>query len=153
METLPNCDPEDLFSISNILEENLDLSSFNIPIKQLLKRWRILDISYIDSNRSCCFTKAYGRYLEGTGSIFAPKTKQECSCIFEQIEQTQNEETKLKLLKSIGLRFFTPKEISRLMSFPEKFSFPNEITNKQRYMLLGNSINVKVVGELIKLLK
>jgi tRNA (cytosine38-C5)-methyltransferase len=41
------------------------------------------------------------------------------------------------------------------MGFPiveGKFSFPATTTLKQRYRVLGNSINVKVVGELIKYL-
>ena len=41
------------------------------------------------------------------------------------------------------------------MGFPiieGKFSFPKTTTLKQRYRVLGNSINVKVVGELIKYL-
>lgn len=58
----------------------------------------------------------------------------------------------LELAQSLNLRFFTPKEISRLMCFPETFSFPKSITDRQKYMVLGNSINVKVVSELIKFL-
>ncbi|KAG0051923.1 tRNA (cytosine-5-)-methyltransferase, partial [Linnemannia elongata] len=45
--------------------------------------------------------------------------------------------------------------VARLMGFPiveGKFSFPKTTTLKQRYRVLGNSINVKVVGELIKYL-
>ncbi len=38
------------------------------------------------------------------------------------------------------------------MGFPKEFSFPDEITLKQRYRVLGNSINVRVVAELIKYL-
>jgi hypothetical protein len=33
-----------------------------------------------------------------------------------------------------------------------KFSFPESVNEKQQYKLLGNSINVAVVSELIKLL-
>lgn len=54
--------------------------------------------------------------------------------------------------KSLKLRYFTEYEISSIMGFPKEFSFPPNITLKQRYKVLGNSINVKVVAELIKYL-
>lgn len=57
----------------------------------------------------------------------------------------------LNCIKKLQLRFFTPTEISRLMNFPETFQFPSNITDKQKYMLLGNSVNVRVISELIKL--
>lgn len=50
------------------------------------------------------------------------------------------------------LRYFTPREICRLMCFPEEFTFPEYITDKQKYRLLGNSINIYVVSRLIFLL-
>ncbi|EEB19817.1 Modification methylase HaeIII, putative [Pediculus humanus corporis] len=48
--------------------------------------------------------------------------------------------------------YFTPKEISKLMCFPDSLIFPNYFTKKQKYRLLGNSVNVHVVSILIKLL-
>ena len=33
--------------------------------KILLKYYKILDIVNYESDRSCCFTKAYGHYFEG----------------------------------------------------------------------------------------
>ena len=61
-------------------------------------------------------------------------------------------EQKLSPLKSLGLRYFTPREISRLMGFPDEFSFPEETTRIQRYRVLGNSLNVTVVAFLIKIM-
>lgn len=110
-----------------------------------------MDICTLESKRSCCFTKAYGKYVEGTGSIFTPKSKNEIDEIYEKLDQT-NEEEYLENAKTLQLRFFTPKEVARLMSFPENFSFPNDVTKNQRYKLLGNSVNVKVVSKLIQIL-
>lgn len=56
------------------------------------------------------------------------------------------------ILNKLELRYFTPREVSRLMAFPDSFNFPAEISRKQQYRLLGNSINVKVVSHLIKYL-
>jgi tRNA (cytosine38-C5)-methyltransferase len=63
------------------------------------------------------------------------------------------------LLKA-GLRFFTPAEIARLHVFPidsfklptntPDFEFPSGLTLRQKWQLLGNSLNVLVVSELIR---
>jgi tRNA (cytosine38-C5)-methyltransferase len=39
-----------------------------------------------------------------------------------------------------------------LMCFPSDFSFPEDYTLKQKYRLIGNSVNVKVIEFLLKLL-
>lgn len=135
------------YKLNDYLDINLNESEYYLPLKTS-KYWPILDICNADSIRSCCFTKAYGRFLEGTGSVLSNYTKEFLDKLFKDYSK-QDDET----LKSIKLRYFTPKEISRLLCFPENFLFPNEISRKQKYMLLGNSINVKVVSELIKLLQ
>ena len=38
------------------------------------------------------------------------------------------------------------------MGFPQEFAFPKEITLQQRYKLLGNSLNVKIVAHLMSYL-
>ena len=48
------------------------------------------------------------------------------------------------------LRYFTAREISRLMGFPDEFVFPASTTLKQQRRLLGNSLNVQVVALLMK---
>lgn len=141
------------FPLLKILEENVDFQSYEIPLKDLQKRATVLDICYRDSRRSCCFTKAYGRYLEGTGSVFSEKPQEQNEEIFRELSNLQpSSQEYQELVRSLKLRFFTPKEICRFMCFPEHFNFPGNVSNRQKYMLLGNSVNVKVVSELIKLL-
>lgn len=141
------------FRISEIIENDTNVEEYHIPNNILQKRLSVLDICYPHSRRSCCFTKAYGRYLEGTGSVFCEENEDKVQSAMEHINNfnTDSEEF-LKCVEKLRLRFFTPREICRLMGFPESFTFPEYITKKQRYMLLGNSINVKVVSELIKIL-
>ena len=55
-------------------------------------------------------------------------------------------------LKSLGLRYFSPREIARLHSFPESFSFPQHVTLRQQYALLGNSVSALVVADLLRYL-
>jgi len=50
------------------------------------------------------------------------------------------------------VRLFTPGELLRLAGFPQNFTFPPEITTRQKYKLIGDSINVEVVARLIHFL-
>ncbi|XP_043645771.1 tRNA (cytosine(38)-C(5))-methyltransferase [Drosophila teissieri] len=148
--------------ISEIVEENVS-SDFLVPDDVLIKRVLVMDIIHPAQSRSMCFTKGYTHYTEGTGSAYTPLSEEESHRIFELVKEidTNNQDgvkseeilqQRLGLLHQVKLRYFTPREVARLMSFPEDFEFPAETTNRQKYRLLGNSINVKVVGELIKLL-
>lgn len=89
-----------------------------------LKYLPVMDVVNMYSKRSCCFTKGYSRLYQGTGSLI----------------KLDNEQ----------IRLFTPKEVCNLMCFPPKFKFPDEVTNRQRYKLLGNSVNVEVVSFVLK---
>lgn len=152
MESLPNtvnCDK--CFPISQILESDVD-KKYYLTDTMLQKRFNIIDICSVESTRSCCFTKAYGRYFEGTGSILSESSIKEIEEVYGQIDSISCPEDNLKLLKFLNLRFFTPREICRLMCFPENFNFPNSVSDSKKYSVLGNSINVKVVGSLIKFL-
>lgn len=140
------------FKLKNILEENVE-SKYFVPEKILMKHGSILDIRTAESDGSCCFTKAYTHYMEGTGSILSPHPVGEVKKKFEDFnDSTESEKDRTKILLDLKLRYFTPKEISRLMCFPNDFQFPNDLTDKQKYKLLGNSINVYVVSQLIYLL-
>ncbi|KAH8409579.1 hypothetical protein KR222_008782 [Zaprionus bogoriensis] len=147
--------------ISSIIEPNAPPETL-LPDDVLAKRVLVMDIIHGTQSRSMCFTKGYTHYTEGTGSAFTPLSEQQSHSIFTAVQQmdmdpanlnsAEAQQRRLELLRQIKLRYFTPREVSRLMSFPEDFDFPAETTNRQKYRLLGNSINVCVVGELLKLL-
>ena len=142
------------YRLEHIIEKSIDDEAYLLPEKLLEKRASVLDIRTPQSRGSCCFTKAYGRYFEGTGSILCPLSSSMLTEKFSQYEKLKdNRETNYtKPLVELKLRYFTPREVSKLMCFPESFEFPNSTTNKQKYKLLGNSINVHVVSRLIYLL-
>ncbi|XP_046467586.1 tRNA (cytosine(38)-C(5))-methyltransferase [Neodiprion pinetum] len=147
-------DVKDAKRILNILEDNIDENNYLISTKILAKHAGVLDIRTAASTKSCCFTKAYGRYAEGTGSVFCPMSEELVSEKYLESKMHGDDiEKKAEVLNSLKLRYFTPREIARLMCFPEDFHFPKTTTTKQKYRLLGNSINVFVVCQLIKLLK
>ncbi|XP_077211031.1 DNA methyltransferase-2 [Tasmannia lanceolata] len=115
------------------------VNQYTVPLS-LIERWgSAMDIVYPDSKRCCCFTKSYHRYVKGTGSLLATVQRNE----------SLPEKTKISSLKELNLRYFTPREVANLHSFPEDFHFPEHINLRQRYALLGNSLSVAVVSALL----
>eukprot|EP00906_Rhabdomonas_costata_P007922 RCo011320 len=98
------------------------------------------DIVYPHSRSCCCFTKAYGRFARGTGSVL--QTARADTVIPEGPHH-------LHLLK---LRYFSPMEVARLHGFRPDYEFPPEVTVRQCYGLLGNSLSVTVATQLLKYL-
>lgn len=104
------------------------------------------DLVGCESRMSACFTKSYKRYFLGTGSVLI-----ENHDLLPQFNDSQPDCHKW-VQEVLKPRFFTTREILRLMCFPESFTFPSDVTEKQAAALLGNSINVHVVALLIGLL-
>lgn len=132
-------------------DPDLNLDQYLLPPKTLLRYALILDIVHPSSRRSVCFTKGYGRYVEGTGSVLQSSTEAEMEYVFRGLEE-QSEEERLSRLQTLQLRYFTPREVANLMGFPQSFAFPEVVPVKQRYKVLGNSLNVLVVSKLLQIL-
>lgn len=164
-----------------------------------------------------CFTKGYGRYIKGTGSVLyigerdTERTIQDgnnnakvdegtdslpmdgvgdsksihsdecCNNKIENIDQElcqedandcnkrKRKESKDMLevqasasqlpytmtpppinLKTCILRYFTPKELLHIFGFMhETFVFPSTISNRKKYELIGNSLNVTIAAYLL----
>lgn len=139
------------YSLESILEDNVS-DEFLVPDKKL-KHGNIFDICYKESKSTNCFTKAYTHYVEGTGSVYTDKSPE---MVKECLERANNYKVDnpqfIESLKELRLRYFTPKEVLKLMAFPKDYNFPQNISLKQCYRLLGNSVNVKVISELLKTL-
>ncbi|NXL00383.1 TRDMT methyltransferase, partial [Mesembrinibis cayennensis] len=132
-------------------EENEEMSQYFLPPKSLSRYAFLLDIVKPTCRRSTCFTKGYGHYVEGTGSVLQTALDVQLESVFKHIEELPEEE-KLVKLSTLKLRYFTPREIANLHGFPPEFGFPDKVTIKQCYRLLGNSLNVRVVAKLISIL-
>ncbi|KAI8594998.1 TRNA aspartic acid methyltransferase 1 [Dissophora ornata] len=147
--------------------EDERMKRYMIPDKTLLKYGRLFDIVKESTRRSCCFTKGYYHFVESTGSILQLVHEKDTATVFDEAEALkakanadpttadENNAKALALLRTLGLRYFTENEVARLMGFPimeGKFSFPATTSLKQRYRVLGNSINVKVVSQLVRYL-
>ncbi|XP_070784272.1 tRNA (cytosine(38)-C(5))-methyltransferase isoform X1 [Enoplosus armatus] len=139
--------------IQDFLEPQMEVSMehYLLPPKTLLRYALLLDIVRPTCRRSVCFTKGYGRYVEGTGSVLQCCTETEMESVFRGLDQ-YSEEERLQRLSKLKLRYFTPREVANLMGFPQSFCFPEQIPLKQQYRVLGNSLNVVVVARLLQLL-
>ena len=146
-------EPDILFNNINIKKK--DIKTFlNIDIendyiknqkyylsKEILSKKNCLsmDIALLNNFSTNCFTKNYSRLFKGTGSILLLNDK-----LYKE---------NLNPIDLYGyLRFFTPQEILKFLFFNDNFVFPENFTEKTKYKLLGNSINVKVVNILLKYL-
>ena len=118
-------------------EEMLKL--YGIKESVLKKSGRLFDIKNINDTNTNCFTKSYGRYVEGSGSVIETNPIEKKDAIY-----TMEEELEMR-----KLRYFSPREMLNLHGFPKDFKFPPDITFLQAYKLIGNSLNVHVVKELI----
>ncbi|KAF9354345.1 tRNA (cytosine-5-)-methyltransferase [Mortierella sp. AD094] len=139
--------------------EDERMKRYMIPDKTLLKYGRLFDIVKETTRRR------YYHFVESTGSIFQMVSEKDTATVFDEAEALKGKPDSptadddnakaLALLRTLGLRYFTENEVARLMGFPiteGKFSFPATTSLKQRYRVLGNSINVKVVSQLIRYL-
>nr|AOE43194.1 DNA (cytosine-5-)-methyltransferase [Rostrostelium ellipticum] len=100
-----------------------------------------IDIKLRDDRNTNCFTRAYFKFVEGTGSILQTADA-----------SIKADASDINSLVPLRLRYFSPKEITRLHCFPESFNFPTSCTLLQCYRLIGNSLNVRIVAELLKYL-
>jgi len=130
------------------LESYLDEGSLEDLVEDqvLLKRSMLLDIVTKESRQSCCFTAGYTRYSEGTGSVIQERGDRDE--VYARAGRTPDE--RVQILSELGLRYFSTREVARLLGFPSSFSFPASVGRRARYKALGNSLNVTVVSLLLK---
>lgn len=127
-------------NLSYFLESNVP-KSFYLPVDVLTKYIKVMDIVTISSTNSCCFTSGYTRMYQATGSIIQMNDSIDAKKLDSKLDDIS--------LDELQLRFFTPREVANLMYFPSKFQFPPDVSLKQMYKLLGNSVNVHVIAWII----
>lgn len=152
---LKNNEPNTLQSYlhPNIISDKLLLSS-----TVLSKYGEVLDIVKPTDSNCCCFTKSYGRYAEGTGSVIQQNGNLDDVYLrAKKCDKGSNEY--IEILKELQLRYLHPYEIADLLGFPVRnndnstfsqhsFVFPPDYDDRMIhcYRVLGNSLNVKVVA-------
>ncbi|KAJ2356531.1 hypothetical protein GGF43_002010 [Coemansia sp. RSA 2618] len=125
---------DEVRQINEFMENLSDAESakYRLSQKTLEKHGYVHDVVTPNDRRTCCFTKGYTHYAEGTGSIL----------------QTEGVVGKDPMTVE-NTRYFTPREVANLMGFPAEFSFPEGTSNKQKYRVLGNSLSVSIVSVLM----
>ncbi|KAJ3893066.1 S-adenosyl-L-methionine-dependent methyltransferase [Lentinula edodes] len=118
---------------------------------RVLEKWgRLFDIAIPSSKRTCCFTRGYTHLVERSGSIIQMNPELNAT-------QASGQQDAVSILRPLRLRYFTPSELLRIFHFnlptiADKFFWPESISTKTKYRLIGNSVNVHVVTELINFL-
>lgn len=114
-----------------------------------------LDVVGENSRRTSCFTSSYGKYFKGTGSVLAYKTSNgpDIPISLQSPEERSFNPNWFEDMLQQGyvLRYFSGDELVRLFGFRQDFKFPSETTTKQRWKLIGNSLNVGVASKVVEL--
>ncbi|KAI1784689.1 S-adenosyl-L-methionine-dependent methyltransferase [Ganoderma leucocontextum] len=134
-----------------------------IPEKVLEKWGRLFDIVRPSARRTCCFTRGYTKLAERAGSILQMNEDLDTTQTFDVFLEAQRagSDGAVRLLEPLRLRYFSPTELLRLFGFlppsggvqaGHRFVWPEDVSTKTKYKLIGNSVNVRVVTELMNYL-
>lgn len=142
--------------ISDYLLEPLIANDLLVPAEWILPRHGFaFDLVRPSETKTSAFTSSYAtHFVIGTGSYLNPS-------------DLPYDFKKPETLLPLQLRHFSPEEIARLHHFPldapvpgggatrvpdgaHRFSFPDDLSRRIRYRAIGNSLNVEVVGTLIR---
>lgn len=131
-------------NLTNFVIDKTESSDLLIPKSTLSKPWAkdLPVVSRLDT-QSHCFTAAYSRQLHrATGSLLLMDENRS-----ESVENCPIDRSDMTVYK---LRRFSTDELLKLFGFPESFAFPKDVDTSYQYKLIGNSISVFVVKELMK---
>ncbi|KAF7321963.1 Dna methyltransferase [Mycena kentingensis (nom. inval.)] len=135
-----------------------------IPDKVLNKWGRLFDIVLPSARRSCCFTRGYTQLVERAGSVLQMNEELDTTTVFDTfLVQKTIDDNAVRLLDPLRLRYFSPNELLRLFAFnspldtpaappTRAYVWPASTSRKTKYRLIGNSVNVRVVEELVRYL-
>ncbi|RCI06493.1 tRNA (cytosine-5-)-methyltransferase, partial [Rhizopus stolonifer] len=98
--------------LSKYLEHSVHYEPYLVPDKVLAKNGHVFDIVKPDGHRSCCFTKGYFHYAQGTGSIIQMNKEANTAEVFNKAMTFKgvDQEKQLELLRTLKLRYFSPRE-------------------------------------------
>lgn len=126
---VPSSNFEEFLPLCGLVLDYLDsksaeqeASKLQMPDKELRRGFKALDIVGPDSRRTCCFTKRYTQFLEGTGSLLQTCAEAKAKEFLDTYRQHEEDaEALFSYAKSLQLRFFSSREIANFMSFPKSF--------------------------------
>lgn len=164
-------------TVQDFLSPSADADdSLLVPADLVCRMAHVADFCDRSSARANCFTKGYAHKAEGSGSWLLPPgvSKGDAAAVTEEHETLStgaggrgrghaNAEQCPFAQKAWRVRFFHSDEVLRLLGYPVaprshsgdasaavySFRFPEGLTHRQRWMLLGNSVNVGAVSAVL----
>lgn len=145
----------------------------------LTSSWAPQHLSVIDrpaqTQRSFCFTKGYGKKVDRSAGSCLLVPRHVCTTAASALdvsvspsvpasgseasesEQREDAEVFDRGLLPQGvyndrIRLFHPDELLRLFGFPATFALPSDLSLRQRFNCIGNSVNVAVVRNVLRCL-
>jgi len=145
--------------LRDYLDREKAATAHNVPDRVLTKWGRLFDIVLPSATRTCCFTRGYTQLVERAGSILQENEELDTTETFDKflLAQAHGDERAVEILHPLRLRYFSPGELLRLFCFEDvgsdsSFQWPDGLSMKTKYRLIGNSVNVLVVTALIEYL-
>ena len=136
-----------------------------VPLAELRKARLSVDAVLAGDRKCNCFTKSYGKFTKGTGSFVAetrfdfkawdarePSSERDPETTRAASRDVSDEKTEENKTHPPRTRYFSPREVANIHSFPATFAFPERTTKTQRFALLGNSLSVACVAPLLEYL-
>lgn len=123
--------------------------SLTVPAAVAGKYWRWLNVVTPASTSCQCFTAGYGKTVYGGCVLASESFAASSKCVPSDAAEGRFRLAGPPEEDDEGqLRYFSPREIANLHGLGESFALPSELTRRQLYFTLGNSVSVDVVAEL-----
>jgi len=129
----------------------IPLEELRVPDRTLCRQGKLFDIVTAAATRTNCFTKNYGRKVEGAGSVLLPEDQADrlVPVFAAHDPEACAAAGGACTLRVLGLRYFEPYEVAALLGFPPDFRFPPSLPARQRWALMGNSVNPLAVAHVL----
>ena len=146
--------------VGEFLEEEEVTEKWILP-PDLLKQEKAWCLDIVDgqATETACFTRSYGRFLRGTGSVLlcGGATTDSLDLGPSTPEDRPFDKEWSRKLRSARLRYLTPREIANLLGFPPEdtddglaFRLPDALmSDRAKWAALGNSLHVDAAAAVI----
>ncbi|CAE7457427.1 Trdmt1 [Symbiodinium natans] len=139
-------------------DEDLDPATCSVPLRMLellesrSQRWEVVTPK---STSSSTFTAGYTTTCFEAYRFGPLLAKDEGGGEYDECDECRpvmlpGGRVKRLVMPGEAVRFFTPHELLQIAGFPSSFIFPRTVTPHQRYKLIGDSVNVDVVAQLLR---
>mmetsp|Transcript_19699 Transcript_19699/g.60710 ORF Transcript_19699/g.60710 Transcript_19699/m.60710 type:complete len:377 (-) Transcript_19699:42-1172(-) len=104
---------------------------------------------------TACFTRSYGRFARGTGSVVHVRDAADAPGLEELGLARSSPEARTFgddwRGRAPRLRYFAPKEVANLLGFPKAFAFPpGGVSRKAAWAAMGNSLHVDAAAAVVR---